>query len=536
MTVGIHVAEEITGGERIARADTATVAFIGRTLRGPVNQPVILHSFSDYQSVFGGLWQPTPLSYAMEHFFENGGVRACVVRVINGGRAATLTLPTQQAKPLQLEALCPGTSEFLRAAVDYDNVPLADEMSFNLVVQRVRAPGHEHIEDQEIYTRASADPSSPRYLGFLMADSALVRLKTSPGARPVVTVRSDGHGVAAYVSSNPDGDDGAPLTEYDVIGSATEGTGLFAFGAETPFNFLYVPPLSRDQAVGPGIRLLAARVCRNRRAMLIVDPPREWASPEDAAEGMRHMDLVTDDALMYFPWIQAYDRLRASFQPFAPGAAAAGMLSRLEAECPFWVAGEAEDAPLRPGLRPTCAVSEDWRERLAQAGLNTFTTVRARRPLAARTLAGLRTPTSAWRHLSAKRLALFVMSSIERGTRWVVFEQAGPALSQRVHAQVVDFLGALAADGAFFQTTDAPTWVAVCDERLQRADEPQAVHVLFGFAAERADDWHCWVLTQEATGSRINPVGFDRVKSILAQPRRLSGAPDASVLEGRLSA
>ena len=128
------------------------------------------------------------------------------------------------------------------------------------------------------------------------------------------------------------------------------------------------------------------------------------------------------------------------------------------------------------------------------------------------------------------------MSSIERGTRWVVFEQAGPALSQRVHAQVVDFLGALAADGAFFQTTDAPTWVAVCDERLQRADEPQAVHVLFGFAAERADDWHCWVLTQEATGSRINPVGFDRVKSILAQPRRLSGAPDASVLEGRLSA
>jgi len=534
MTVGIHVAEEITGGERIARADTATVAFIGRTLRGPVNESVTLRSFSDYQAVFGGLWQPAPLSYAIEHFFENGGLCACVVRVINGGRAATITLPTQSTKAWHLEALCPGTREFLRVAVDYDNIPSADENSFNLVVQRVRAPGQEHIEDQEIYTRASVDPSSPRYVGFLIAESALVRLKTASDERPLTTSRSDGRMVSAYVSSNPDGDDGAPLTDYDVIGSATEGTGLFAFGAEVPFNFLYVPPLSRDHAVGPGIRLIAARICRNRRALLIVDPPIEWASPQDAAEGMRHVDLVTDDALMYFPWIQAYDRLRASFQPFAPGAAAAGMLSRLQTECPFWVAGEAEDAPLRPGLRPICAVSDEWRERLAQAGLNTFTTVRARQPLPARTLGGLRTPTSAWRYLSAKRLALFVMSSIERGTRWVVFEQAGPALSQRVHGQVADFLGSLAADGAFAAIAEGPNWVAVCDERLQRADETHSVHVLFGFAAERADDWHCWVLTQEATGSRINPVGFDRVKSILAQARCAPVAAEASA--GRLSA
>jgi len=48
-------------------------AFVGRALRGPVNRPVALGNFADYQQVFGGLWQPSMLSYAVEQFFENGG-------------------------------------------------------------------------------------------------------------------------------------------------------------------------------------------------------------------------------------------------------------------------------------------------------------------------------------------------------------------------------------------------------------------------------------------------------------------------------
>ena len=53
------------------------------------------------------------------------------------------------------------------------------------------------------------------------------------------------------------------------------------------------------------------------------------------------------------------------------------------------------------------------------------------------------------RYLSARRLALFLMSSIERGTRWALLEHSGPALWSSMSAQVIGFFEALEDEGAF---------------------------------------------------------------------------------------
>ncbi|MBK6349529.1 MAG: hypothetical protein IPF50_06825 [Proteobacteria bacterium] len=105
----------------IVRLPTATTGFVGRALRGPVNRPVRVRDFAEYQQVFGGLWQPSMLSYAVEQYFDNGGREAVIVRVVNGGAPATISLPCGDEK-LVLEALSPGTREILRASVDYDNI------------------------------------------------------------------------------------------------------------------------------------------------------------------------------------------------------------------------------------------------------------------------------------------------------------------------------------------------------------------------------------------------------------------------------
>jgi hypothetical protein len=271
----MQVAPDSGATDAIKRVDTAIVAFVGRTLRGPLHQPVTITSFADYQTVFGGLWQPSPLSYAIEHFFENGGQLARVVRVANGARPVTLRLPTDDGGWLVLEARCPGTREFLRASVDYDNIPQSPEAdTFNLVVHRLRSPGSEHVEDQEIYAKASVNPESPRNISVLLSDSALVRLRGPvPLARPRQTERGDLRSFAAYVASAPDGDDGAPISDYDLIGSAAERTGLFALGDQDAFNFLYLPPRGREVPVGASALLVASRLCKARHAMLVVDPP-----------------------------------------------------------------------------------------------------------------------------------------------------------------------------------------------------------------------------------------------------------------------
>jgi Bacteriophage tail sheath protein len=529
----MHVAEGVGAGESITRVATTTVAFVGRALRGPVNRAVAVTSFAEFQSCFGGLWQPSTLSYAIEQFFENGGRTARVVRVVNGGRPATLTLPTAHGG-LTLEAQCAGTREFLRAAVDYDNLGATEADAFNLVVQRVRAQGSEYVEDQEIYSRLSVDPHSSRHITAQLGDSALVRLRGPiPLERPLPTQGTDARTLAPYVGSNPDGDDGGPLTDYDIIGSASERTGMFALGEEDGFNFLCIPPLAREHALGPSALLVAARFCRERRALLIVDPPPHWTTPAAALAGMKDFAFASDNALMYFPWIQAYDRLRGRFETFAPGGAAAGLLARLEASRPFWSPTEAEDGPLRPGLRPSCAVPEDWRARLANAGINTLQAVRVRRPVGARTLAGPHASSPDWRYLGLRRLALVVVESIVRGTRWVLFERAGAELWWRLEQQVAEFLGRLERDRAFPPRADSPAWFAICDGRLNPPRQIGEVNLLFGFAALREGEWHCWLVTHGAAGSRAQPVSLNRLQSAGGRPPLDPDFDVATVLQER---
>ena len=112
---GMIVAEGPGADSAIVPLASAVTAFVGRTLRGPVNRPVAVKSFAEFHQVFGGLWQPSTLSYAVEQFFECGGQRAVVVRVVNGGAPATISLPCG-GQVLTLAALSPGSRESLRAA------------------------------------------------------------------------------------------------------------------------------------------------------------------------------------------------------------------------------------------------------------------------------------------------------------------------------------------------------------------------------------------------------------------------------------
>jgi uncharacterized protein len=188
---GIDVAEGPGSESAIARLPTAVTAFVGRALRGPVNRPVAVRSYAEFHNVFGGLWQPSTLSYAVEQFFENGGRKAVVVRVVNGGAPASITLPCGSGDALTLVALSPGSREALRASVDYDNIGANEPDRFNLVVQRVRSPGSEHIEDQEIFRRLSVAPDTARYVIAALQESALVRVRGAvPATRPDRAIRS----------------------------------------------------------------------------------------------------------------------------------------------------------------------------------------------------------------------------------------------------------------------------------------------------------------------------------------------------------
>src|SRR5260370_9712489 len=103
-----------------------------------------------------------------------------------------------------------------------------------------------------MFHRRSVLSSDPRYFPRAIAQSALSRVAGEmPTQRPDRTLDTASGLATAYVNSNADGDDGAPLTDYDLIGSNTDHTGVFALHHAEYFNFLCIPPLSRDKDVVP---------------------------------------------------------------------------------------------------------------------------------------------------------------------------------------------------------------------------------------------------------------------------------------------
>ena len=513
---GIELAEQrrITD-HAIERVPTGITAFLGRTLKGPVNHPVLVASFAEFQQIFGGLWQPSTLSYALEQFFENGGRRALVVRLANGARPPTLTLPSS-GSALRLIALNPGSREYLRASVDYDGIGETESDRFNLVVQRVRSAASELIEDQEIFRRVSVVKSSGRYVTDVLLESRLVRVTGPvPVYRPDRSLSGPAGAVVGYAVSNPDGDDGGPLTDYDIIGSAIDRTGVFALQSGARFNMLCIPPLTRETDIGLSTLLVAAKFCRERQALLVVDPPSTWLSARAALDAWRSWPFRSDSAVMYYPRIQAFDRLRGRVESFASSGAAAGMIARMDEAWPVWAAAESEESILRPGLRPAVAVSDSDRVRLAKAGINTLVSVRStlRTALSPRTLAAGGCGISDWRYLSARRLALFIAASIEAGTRWVTFEHNGPATWERARAAAEAFLDELAEQGAFIGNSPDESHFVIGDERVNR---PSLVaegkfNLLFGFATSKPGEFDNWLVTHQVGSSRVRPVSVNRL-------------------------
>ena len=78
---GVYIEEIPSGVRTITGVATSITAFVGRALRGPVNEAVVINSFGDYERVFGGLWLDSSMSYAVRDFFLNGGGQAVIVRL-----------------------------------------------------------------------------------------------------------------------------------------------------------------------------------------------------------------------------------------------------------------------------------------------------------------------------------------------------------------------------------------------------------------------------------------------------------------------
>lgn len=497
LTPGILV-EEYPGCETSLDAfpDGAS-AFLGAAPRGPVNQAVLVDSLEEFERHFGVTGVEYPLQLCVQDFFVAGGKRAAVVRVANGARSCAIRLPGREGA-LVLEALSPGRREYLRASVDYDHIGPSDDVTFNLVVQRLRAPGTERVADQEIYRRLSLRPTSERFVVDALLESRLVRVRGAPPpSRPAATVSTAPGYPVTWVDADDEGAEGKALTDYDLVGSSAHGSGLFALDGVGAITFLCLPPAPDGRRPGPALLLAALRYCRMNRAMLLLEPPAGTHDGEQTLDWLRQLNIAGENAMAVFPQL-AGDARRAGRS--AVGAVA-GALSRAPADA---------EPVLGAQFRPVAELAPDARRRLESAGINVVTRGRGGRIVLAgdRTLASPECPVQAWRSLSARRLALSIERTLLQGTRWVVFEPAGPDLAHRLRMQLSGWLESLRFAG-LLAGGPGEAWFVDVNE-VSAPHRPTQVDFTVGFASRQPLDFIIYRVCQGLHGARLVPVSPER--------------------------
>lgn len=288
-------------------------------------------------------------------------------------------------------------------------------------------------------------------------------------------------------------DDDSPITDDDVADPAlTEGRrGIWMLDHVDTFNILCIPPLGPGRDVGAPTWAAAAAYARQRRAMVLVDPPSDWKGATDitpaALDGIipDHDDRA--NAAIYFPAILAPDPDgKTEPRPFPPSGAVAGIYARTDAQRGVWKAPAGLDAVLLGVEGLTVQLTDAENGVLNPQAVNCLRTfpVTGSVVWGARTMLGRDGDPTDWKYVPVRRLGLFIEESIDRGTRWAVFEPNDEPLWAQLRQTVADFLHDLFRGGALQGQTAREAYFVKCDrETTTQTDiEMGLVNILLGFA------------------------------------------------------
>jgi len=545
---GVYVEEIPSGVRTITGVATSITAFVGRAPRGPVNDPIVVNGFGDFESTFGSLWDKSSLAYSVRDFFRNGGGQAIVVRLFHADPGNPQANPPVAA-PASKVSIPVGAFTFeaanegswgtrLRVTIDVDdisadvatllgvttgdvfNLTVTDtgtgrtERYLNVTVKPSPRRVDQVLEDQSTALRYSGtpDPSTAIAAGKDAqgkAEETLAQAKKAltdkQNADPTADVAAE---KAAVVTAQKDLDkalkaatdaasDGLWLTVADFLpaNGETLKTGLYALEDADLFNLLCIPPYHSPVDaldVDPSLVSAAAAYCEKRRAMMLLDAPKDWQTKEDATTKFR--DATTDyvgtrsrNAALFFPRIRQPNPLRDDqMDTFSAVGALAGVVARTDANRGVWKAPAGLDATLTGVPQLAVNLTDGENGELNPLGVNCLRAF----PFAGRVVWGARTLRGAdqladeYKYVPVRRTALYIEESLYRGLKWVVFEPNDEPLWAQIRLNVGAFMHNLFRQGAFQGSSPRDAYFVKCDKETTTQNDINLgiVNVVVGFA------------------------------------------------------
>lgn len=458
---GVFIEEIERGPKPIEGVATSTTAFLGETERGSV-WPRLVTSYGEYLRIFGDVFgEGKYVPYAVKSFFDNGGRRAYIARIVGTLPVGKSGKATKTFDKIEVTSIGPGAAyNRVWARVDEGTTKDKDKkpLGFRLRLaywDRPR-PGGAAFNDPfdpkfdkdfprpnliEDFDDLSLDPASPSYWDKRVnnGNSSLVEIKVNAGA----SIAGAAGVTGGVLQDGLDG--GVPDVQHfeGKADAANERVGLAAIALD-PFRDIAI--VAAPNAPKKAIKSIITHCERNRFRFAVIDGP--------ADEGVAtKLDPRSDDeigdtkyAAFYYPWITIADPRTGTRTYVPPSGAICGIYALTDNTRGVWKAPANETVAGAIGLK--YEVDTGAQEVLNPRGVNAIRRFPGRgiRVWGARTLSS----DPLWKYVNVRRTFIFIEASIYFSTQWVVFEPNDPRLWARVKQTCDIFLRGLWREGALF--------------------------------------------------------------------------------------
>ena len=551
---GVYTEEVEMGNKPIEGVSTSTAGFIGETDRGPT-MPRLITGLEQFLRLYGEFHPESYLPYAVEGFFNNGGKRCFICRIVGKNSSSAIfevpahsdkssvsssheksgeekpQNPSKAAASESLKETSPGAESPQgnsggnpgkafnvktigpgawgnRVAIKIGSASLSalNPKLFKLIIIYWKtAPPKPVVDPTDPDKQRDSNRREPSFIEVY--DNLSSEASSSDYYEKKINNISSFVEVSKISDALPPptgglkflegGSDGAKIDLSDYKGKSGanpgERTGLSAFTEVDEISMVCIP--NENDFMGLTDEIVKhCELMKDRFAVL-------QASQNAGLVSKLIPPLDSKYAAFYYPWIKVMDQFTNSPKLIPPGGHLLGIYARSDTERGVYKAPANEIVRGAVGLQFSLTKGEQ--DILNPRGVNCIKAFRGRgiRVWGARTISS----DPIWKYVNVRRLFLYIEESIEEGTQWVVFEPNNQRLWARVKQTVTDFLTRVWKDGALMGTTPDEAFFVKCDETTMTPDDIDngRLIILIGIAPVKPAEFVIFRIAQWRSGSEI---------------------------------
>lgn len=461
LSPGTYVNESALPSYNPVSSVGGTFVFVGAHNRGKTTAPVLLRSWQEFVTLFGGFVNgttPSTVALAVYSFFNNGGGQCYMLRIVHSDAvsAAQVLNSSAAVATLGVAAVNPGAWGNQIYVVVTQNTATN---TFNLSVYYGGTAITNLVEP--VWTNLSMNPADSRYAPSIVNNpnngSNFIRLTdsnatpSSSSPLPVAATTQLGTGTGSTA-----GADGSAVTSTDLIGSQTL---LNTITDPMVLNFPGVTDVTN--VINPMISYCQTGRPNFADSFMVVDTP----AGQSVSGAISYAGQVTASsyAAIYFPWVLVSDpssTARGAVRTLPPGAFAMAKMATTDATRGVW------KAPAGWGTSLSALSLEQYLQpadvgNLTAAGVNCLLFKQG----AGIVIWGARTMSNVAQtlYINKRRTLIYIEGNLKVLSDYAVFEDNDFYLWGQLSQRIGTFLSQLWASGAFAGSTQANSFFITCD-------------------------------------------------------------------------